>query len=130
MWKPTTFFPEYNVSVHMDETETVPGPSFQDCEKPSASNIPNYFLTRDYHHLENKEEITEKSEIEMQMELLQRVKLAKAKEREMTETFRHLTYKVSINNFISRIGFIRNFAYFRINCICISFGFSTSSEVV
>lgn len=98
MWKPTTFFPEYNVSVYMDETESVPGPSLQDCPKQSTSSNPNYLLQTDYHQSENKEQIIEKSELEMQMELLSRIKIEKAKARERTEPYKHLTYKCNYCN--------------------------------
>ncbi|XP_044763506.1 ZZ-type zinc finger-containing protein 3 [Coccinella septempunctata] len=98
MWKPTTFFPEYNVSVYMDETESVPGPSFEDNSRPSTSNTPNYLLSTHYHRPKNTDQTIEKSEIEMQMELLKRVKLEKAREEEMSEPYRHMTFKCNYCN--------------------------------
>ncbi|KAK9891440.1 hypothetical protein WA026_014674 [Henosepilachna vigintioctopunctata] len=91
MWKPTTFFPEYNVSVFMDDTESVPGPSTQTNMEPSSSLNTNYLMPfPDYHH---QEASSEKSELLMKLELLKWAKQEQIKVRDIKEPYRHLTFK-------------------------------------
>lgn len=69
LWRPTTFFPELDVPVKMNELEEVPGPR-TDVELPSTSQS-NYLLPGSYN--ENKD-AKNKSEVDCQLDLLKRIK--------------------------------------------------------
>lgn len=74
MWRPTTFFPELDVPVKMNDTEDVPGPKIG-ADLPSSSHS-NYLLPGGYN--ENKD-AKNKSELDCQLDLLKRIKHEKEK---------------------------------------------------
>ncbi|KAL3283901.1 hypothetical protein HHI36_018070 [Cryptolaemus montrouzieri] len=98
MWKPTTFFPEYNVSVFMDDTESVPGPSTQDSPNFSNSNTSNYLLPAEYHQSNIEIQSVGKSDTELQLQLLKRIRAEKIKEAEMSEPYTHATFRCDYCN--------------------------------
>ncbi|KAG5892894.1 hypothetical protein JTB14_006212 [Gonioctena quinquepunctata] len=92
LWKPTTFFPEFTTPVVMNEHENTPGPSI--CEPPlcaPSTSTNNYLLLNEYHQSNVNQG---KSEAEMQLQLLKRVKEEKLREREDSRAaFQHVGFK-------------------------------------
>ncbi|XP_019879434.2 ZZ-type zinc finger-containing protein 3 [Aethina tumida] len=81
--KPTTFFPELSVPVTLNEEDNIPGPSSRQATTSSSSN---YLIPSTYHQPTNQP-VNEKSEAEMKLELLKRVKEEKMKEKEYSPFF-------------------------------------------
>lgn len=69
LWRPTTFFPELDVPVKMNETEEIPGPK-QSSEAPSTSHS-NYLLPGNY---SENNDVRSKSDLNYQVDLLKRIK--------------------------------------------------------
>lgn len=69
LWRPTTFFPELDVPVKMNEAEDVPGPTV-DAELPSTSHS-NYLLPGNY---SENNDTRGKSDVDCQLDLLKRIK--------------------------------------------------------
>jgi len=96
LWKPTTFFPELNVPVQMDELESIPGPSNLSAMEPSTSTISdNYLLRTEYHQSFVAEQPeTHEDENQLKVKLLKRVREVKAKEVSPSYIpFSHIGYK-------------------------------------
>lgn len=94
LWKPSTFFPELDVPVVMDDKE-VPGPSRQASPKPSETSSAslsqqNYLLPNNFHDGEEME--NEKSEKEIRQDILRRVKQEKLRQWE-GGVFHHIGYR-------------------------------------
>ncbi|KAF7271889.1 hypothetical protein GWI33_015279 [Rhynchophorus ferrugineus] len=94
LWKPTTFFPELNVPVQMDNLEDIPGPSSVPTEQYSGNtNTENYLLRTNYHNSSNNTTNRENSH-EQQLNLLKRVRQEKVKEDAQDYVpFSHVGYK-------------------------------------
>ncbi|CAG9857365.1 unnamed protein product [Phyllotreta striolata] len=85
--KPTTFFPEFNTPVTMNElTEEAPGP-FTNQPSTSTSTSSNYLMAVNYQY---DAEIANKSKGELQLDLLKRIKEEKMKE---SDDYQHSGYK-------------------------------------
>lgn len=90
LFKPTTFFPELDVPVKMNENEDAPGPKMA-TEPPSASHS-NYLLPGSYG--DNMETQT-KSDVDCQVELLKRVRHEKERTKSAADRpAYHFGYKV------------------------------------
>lgn len=70
LWRPTTFFPDLDVPVKMNEAEDVPGPKIN-IETPSTSHT-NYLLPGNYN--ENRNDTEDKNNLDCQLDLLKRIK--------------------------------------------------------
>ncbi|XP_030766015.1 ZZ-type zinc finger-containing protein 3 [Sitophilus oryzae] len=81
LWKPTTFFPELNVPVQMENMDNIPGPSNMSphTEYPNQATSENYLMRTDYHHNDENESVGENCQ-ELQINLLKRVRQEKSKE--------------------------------------------------
>ncbi|XP_074028104.1 ada2a-containing complex component 1 isoform X2 [Leptinotarsa decemlineata] len=94
LWKPSTFFPEFNTPVVMDDLESTPGPSMSEPPPPPCSS--NYLLESEY--LQSSS-IQDKSDEESQLQLINRVKEEKLREREDPNAlFRHLLFTCDFCN--------------------------------
>lgn len=79
LFKPTTFFPELNIPVTMNDKEEVPGPSTQFSASTSSSST--YLMPTLPDDTEINNSISdEKSEIDIKLEILEKVKLEKQNE--------------------------------------------------
>lgn len=88
--RPTTFFPELDIPVVMNDTEDVPGPGKSG---NTASSHTNYLIPGTYH---TDLKGNQKSDLEYQLDILKRVR--NEKEREMTmddKLFCHIGFRVS-----------------------------------
>lgn len=92
LWKPTTFFPEFNTPVTMsDLVGNSPGPSVN---QQFSSNPGNYLIESSY---QQAVEMTGKSNNEIQLEILKRVREEKLRtQRNASADFQHIGYKVII----------------------------------
>lgn len=70
LWRPTTFFPDLDVPVQMNETEEIPGPKANGEILPSTSHS-NYLMPGNYNESTNAKS---KSDLDCQLDLLKRVK--------------------------------------------------------
>ncbi|XP_056635375.1 ZZ-type zinc finger-containing protein 3 [Diorhabda sublineata] len=94
LWKPTTFFPNFDLPVTMDELDNIPGPSFSS-NPPGDSRPSNYLLETDYY---NTHEITGKTDAELKSQLLKRVKEEKLRELRTNNNYQHIGFKCDFCN--------------------------------
>lgn len=71
LWRPTTFFPDLDIPVKMNESEEVPGPKTNSDAPSTSTSQLNYLMPGSYG--ENKE-TSSKSDLKCQIDLLRRVK--------------------------------------------------------
>lgn len=99
LWKPTTFFPDLIVPVVMDDLESAPGPSVANCETqlPTATN---YLLpsTASQDFEQNENHVPEENQVNLQLNLMKRVRKEKLKEDQYSEPFKHFGYKCDYCN--------------------------------
>lgn len=96
LWRPTSFFPEYNVSINLDDSNFTPGPSSSSQEKVQNVGVDseNYLLSSNYHWKKTKQErFIEKSDTEIQIDLLKRAKAEKLRDITINNVFQHTNYK-------------------------------------
>lgn len=87
--KPSTFFPDLDIPVVMNECEDAPGPS--QASKLPDPNTSNYLLSNNYH--EDKSEPV-KSDVDIQLDLLKKIRLEKMyEESDGYQKFQHYGYK-------------------------------------
>lgn len=92
LFRPTTFFPDLDVPVKMNETEEVFGPK-PNGESPSTSHS-NYLIPNTYIQDENAKS---KNDLDCQVELLKRIKYEKQRlNKEDTKLTYHYGFKVLI----------------------------------
>lgn len=96
LWKPTTFFPDLCVPVVMNDLENIPGPSSKIPDNiPQASTSSNYLIPSGYHH--ENEILPQKSEAELQLDLLKRIKKIKVRDNESGQNlYHHVGFKVIV----------------------------------
>lgn len=94
LWRPTTFFPELDIPVVMNDAEDVPGPcSSSATGKSDAASCSNYLIPGTY-HTDLKQD--KKSIEQYQLDTLKRVR--DEKEREMAADYKffcHIGFRVS-----------------------------------
>lgn len=93
LFRPSTFFPELNIPVTMNDSVECPGPSQN---KVNDTNQQNYLLPNTYPD-ENKL-LENKSDYELQLNLLKRVKIEKLNYNQEDYAFQHVGYKVTLLN--------------------------------
>ncbi|KAJ8971080.1 hypothetical protein NQ317_014753 [Molorchus minor] len=93
LWKPTTFFPDLYVPVMMNDLDNIPGPSINTSSpSTSTSGSSNYLLPTEYHH--NNDICSTKSESELQLGLLKRIRMEKLREQDGNHSsFQHIGFK-------------------------------------
>ncbi|KAJ8931206.1 hypothetical protein NQ314_015903 [Rhamnusium bicolor] len=92
LWKPTTFFPDLFVPVMMNDLDNIPGPSLNSSPSTSTSGSSNYLISTEYHH--NTDIQLTKTESEMQLDLLKRIRIEKVKEQEGNyNSFTHIGFR-------------------------------------
>nr|CAH7757667.1 unnamed protein product [Callosobruchus chinensis] len=98
--KPSTFFPEMITPVVMDDLEHVPGPT--NCSSPNSTSS-NYLLQHNYHQGTEVEPV--KSETEMQLILLKRIRAEKLKEQDSSFSLvKHVGFKCDYCNLEPIVG--------------------------
>lgn len=92
--KPTTFFPEFDIPVKMSDPDDVPGPSTSSSTHSLTSiSQSNYLLPNNYH--EEFAKLSTKTNEELQLELLKRIRIEKQREyASVEEPFLHHGFKV------------------------------------
>ncbi|XP_060535499.1 ZZ-type zinc finger-containing protein 3 [Cylas formicarius] len=81
LWKPSTFFPDLCVPVQMDPLNDAPGPSCSTSGTPGTDDTAceNYLLPSEYARA-SPQATSSKDHVELQLELLRRIRLEKEKE--------------------------------------------------
>lgn len=106
LFKPTTFFPELNIPVTMNDKEEVPGPSTQFSASTSSSSLSYLMPTLPDDTEINNSINEEKGEIDMKLEILEKVKLEKQNEDWSQGT--HDGFKVGTTSTISVHRFLKS----------------------
>lgn len=89
LFKPSTFFPQLDIPVVMNESEPIPGPS---TNSSSHSSLLNYLLpesTVPGQTLDNRL----KSDLDVKLSILRKVKQEKLKENSFASNYQHFDYK-------------------------------------
>lgn len=98
LFKPTTFFPQFDLPVVIDEAEEVPGPSSTNGAVPGTSTSGNYLLPdsaiREPEIIEESLPEEPVDEINLQIQLLQKVKAEKQNSNDLQLSFQHYGYRV------------------------------------
>lgn len=95
LWRPTTFFPELDIPVVMNDAEDIPGPCISAAGKSgdATSSHSNYLIPGTY-HADFKG--NPKSDLEYQLDILKRVRNEKEREMAMDDKlFCHIGFRVS-----------------------------------
>lgn len=94
LFKPSTFFPQLDIPVVMNETEPIPGPSTNNSSRTSLSN----YLLPEFSHPEQKINDRFKSDVDIQLSILRKVKQEKLKDNSFASTYQHFDYKCDYCN--------------------------------
>ncbi|KAK4877141.1 hypothetical protein RN001_009647 [Aquatica leii] len=97
LFKPTTFFPQLDIPVTMNESEPIPGPSTNSTSNP---NLLNYLIPESLDPAEQEQMLTKEptNDIDIQLRILRRVKYEKQKENDIQSNFQHYGYKCDYCN--------------------------------
>ncbi|KAF5280551.1 hypothetical protein FQR65_LT00302 [Abscondita terminalis] len=92
LFKPTTFFPQLDIPVTMNECEPIPGPSAISTSNP---NLLNYLIPQPLDNVESEQTLTDEplNDVDIQLNILRRVKYEKQQENLLQSNYQHLGYK-------------------------------------